>query len=53
MALFILLSHALNSTQISKSLVTKNILEKCIAIPIWLRKSIEDYEQLARKLLDL
>ena len=46
-------SHALNSTQISKSLVTKNILEKCIAIPIWLRKSIEDYEQLARKLLDL
>lgn len=45
--------HALDSNQISRSLFTKNILEKSIAIPIWLRKSVNDYEQLAKILLEL
>lgn len=45
--------HALDSIQISKSLSTKKILEKSIAIPIWLRKSENDYEILAKKLLEL
>ena len=45
--------HALDSIQISKSLSTKKILDKSIAIPIWLRKSENDYEILAKKLLEL
>ena len=46
-------NHALDSEQISKSSITKTILEKSIAIPIWLRKSVREYEQLAKKLLEL
>ncbi len=45
--------HALDSIQISKSLSTKKILDKSIAIPIWLRKSENDYEILSKKLLEL
>ena len=45
--------HALDSIQISKSLLTKKILDRCIAIPIWLNKSENDYENLAKKLLEL
>lgn len=45
--------HALDSKQISNSSVTRGILEKTIAIPVWLRKSVNDYEQLAKKLLEL
>ena len=45
--------HALDSAQISNSLSTKKILEKSIAIPIWLRKTVNDYEKLGKKLLEL
>ena len=44
--------HALPSDQVARSLSTKNLLDKTIAVPIWLRKTVEDYEKLAKKLFE-
>jgi len=46
-------SHALHSDQVEHVQLTKNLLCTAIAIPIWKRKSVEDYKQLGRKLLDI
>ena len=42
--------HALNQEQITHSKITKELLEKAIAIPISLNKSIENYSNLGKKL---
>ncbi len=42
--------HALPENQVARSILTKNLLTKAIAVPIWLRKNVEDYEMLAEKL---
>ena len=42
--------HALDKKQIKNSQLTKTILEKAIAVPIWLRKTPSDYFQLAQLL---
>ena len=42
--------HALNDKQIEHSQKTKDLLEKAVAIPIWLRKTSEEYSVLAKKL---
>ena len=39
--------HALNSEQVEHSKITKEILDKSIAVPIWLRKTPEEYKLLA------
>ncbi len=38
--------HALDDNQIKYSKRTKDLLEKAIAIPIWLRKGVSDYAKL-------
>ena len=43
--------HALSKDQVERSLKTKNLLDSAVAVPIWLRKSPEDYKSLAKKLL--
>jgi len=45
-------SHALSRDNISNSLLTYNLLNKQIAIPILLRKSLSDYEMLAKRIVD-
>lgn len=42
--------HALPLNQINRIKKTKTILENSIAIPIWLRKKISDYEKLAENI---
>ena len=42
--------HALDNVQIERSQQTKKLLEKAVAIPIWLKKSPENYYTLACKL---
>tara|TARA_B100001093_G_scaffold495138_1_gene539275 strand:- start:1718 stop:2845 length:1128 start_codon:yes stop_codon:yes gene_type:complete len=42
--------HALDEKQIKNSQLTKTILEKAIAVPIWLRKTPSDYFHLAQLL---
>jgi len=42
--------HALDEKQINHSKKTKDLLEKAIAVPIWLRKNIDDYFKLGKKL---
>ena len=42
--------HALQKKEIQNSARTKKLLDKCVAIPIWLRKSVKDYEILGKKL---
>ena len=42
--------HALNQNQISHSQNTRELLERAIAIPIWLRKNSDDYAMLGNKL---
>ena len=44
-------NHALDSAQIKYSEDTKNLLDTAVAIPIWLRKEIIEYEDLAKKLI--
>ena len=43
-------NHALNERQIEHSQKTKLLLEKAVAIPIWLRKKTEDYLMIGEKL---
>ena len=50
MALRIILKHALPKNQIKRIKKTKVLLENSIAIPIWLRKSVADYNKLGKKL---
>jgi len=45
--------HALSAEQISRSQKTKKILEKAIAVPILLRKSVENYQELGNLLAKL
>ena len=42
--------HALPKNQIKRIKKTKVLLENSIAIPIWLRKSVADYNKLGKKL---
>ena len=44
---------ALTKEQINKTKKTQNILNKAIAIPIWLKKSIKDYSILGKILKNL
>ena len=43
--------HALNKSQIIKSKKTYKILNDCIAIPIWKKKTIKDYQKIANKII--
>ncbi len=45
--------HAIGNDQIKKSLKTKKILEDSIAIPIWLKKSVNNYKDLGKLLLKI
>lgn len=45
--------HAIDNDQIKKSLKTKKILENSIAIPIWLKKSVNNYKDLGKLLLKI
>jgi len=45
--------HAVTKDQIKNTLISKKILEKYIAIPIFLRKKVETYEKVAIGLLKL
>ena len=45
--------HALSSEQVLRSQKTKKILETAIAVPIWLRKSVENYQVLGNLLAKL
>ena len=42
--------HALSKDQVERSIETKTLLDSAVAVPIWLRKSPEDYKNLAKKL---
>jgi hypothetical protein len=45
--------HAVTKDQIKNTLISKKILEKYIAIPIFLRKKVEVYEKIAENLIKL
>jgi 8-amino-3,8-dideoxy-alpha-D-manno-octulosonate transaminase len=45
--------HALNSKQIKKLKKTKKLLENSIAIPIWLKKTSLDYNNLSKKIKNI
>ena len=45
--------HALTKEQINKTKKTQDILNKAIAIPIWLKKSVKDYSILGKVLKNL
>lgn len=45
--------HAVTKDQIKNTLISKKILEKYIAIPIFLRKKVEVYEKIATNLIKL
>ena len=45
--------HALSAEQVSRSQKTKKILEEAIAVPISLRKSVENYQVLGNLLAKL
>ena len=42
--------HALDQKQVEHSQKTRDLLEKSLAVPIWLRKMPEEYSVLAKKL---
>ena len=46
-------NHALAKDQINQIIKTKNILNKAIAIPIWLKKTVNDYALLGEELKNL
>ena len=43
-------NHALRSKQINKLKKTRDILKQSIAIPMWLKKTSEDYRKLGIKI---
>ena len=45
--------HALTEEHISNSQKTLSILKNAIAIPIWLRRTVDDYQELARKMISI
>ena len=45
--------YAIDYGQIKKSLKTKKILEDSIAIPIWLKKSVNNYKELGKLLIKI
>ena len=45
-------SHAISKEQVLESEKTFNILQKQIAIPIMLKRSLEDYEILAKDIFN-
>jgi 8-amino-3,8-dideoxy-alpha-D-manno-octulosonate transaminase len=45
--------HALSFEQVEYAQTTRNLLHTAIAIPIWKRKSVDDYKQLGKKLLKI
>ena len=44
--------HALKKSQITRSKKTLKILKDCIAIPIWKRKTVKDYQKLGNKIIE-
>jgi 8-amino-3,8-dideoxy-alpha-D-manno-octulosonate transaminase len=42
--------HALDENQVKRTMKTKKLLEKAIAVPIWLKRSPRDYFELSKKL---
>jgi 8-amino-3,8-dideoxy-alpha-D-manno-octulosonate transaminase len=42
--------HALTKDQISRSKLTRDLLQKSIAIPIWLKKTVKEYSTLGKKI---
>jgi len=45
--------HALNSKQIKRSISTKNILSTAIAVPISLKRTVDDYKNLGNLILEM
>jgi len=45
--------HALSAEQVARSQKTRKMLEDAVAVPIWLRKSVEDYRVLGNLLAKL
>tara|TARA_Y100000590_G_scaffold175838_3_gene200947 strand:- start:835 stop:1965 length:1131 start_codon:yes stop_codon:yes gene_type:complete len=45
--------HALTKNQILRSKITQKLLEKTIAVPIWIRRSVKDYVELGKKIKEL
>ena len=45
--------HALSAEQVVRSQKTRKILEEAVAIPVWLRKTIDDYQRLGKFLMKL
>ena len=46
-------NHILSKKQVSRSKKTKEKLETAIAIPVWLKKSLNDYLQLGKSLRNI
>ena len=46
-------SHALSKKQVNHSKITKKLLSKSIAIPIWLKKSLSEYSIIGKKIKDI
>jgi 8-amino-3,8-dideoxy-alpha-D-manno-octulosonate transaminase len=44
-------SHALKKSQVQRSKKTFKILNTCIAIPIWKKKTINDYKKIAKQII--
>ena len=45
--------HALSKKQDNHSKITKKLLSKSIAIPIWLKKSLSEYSIIGKKIKDI
>ncbi len=45
--------RAVGQVGVKNSILTKDLLETCIAIPIWLFKNVSSYQKLSKKILNL
>ena len=45
--------HALSAEQVTRSQKTRKILEDAVAIPVWLRKTVDDYQRFGKLLMKL
>ena len=45
--------HALSAEQVARSQKTRIMLEDAVAIPVWLRKTVDDYQRLGKLLMKL